>query len=298
MIPLFTTLAKSVTGKIVIGLTVATMGVGAAAAAGTELPSLTNAEAAAEESGEQTAEESGEQTAEESGEQTAEESGEQTEEQSDEQTAEESGEQTEEQSDESSEESIAEPTHGDVVSAFTQETDLVGCEKGQATAAVARGDVDPSSPTLTDELAPYLATCGEAGADEDDAEEALAEAQPTDGEEGWKGLRDENKSTWHDAKDAFVAACGDDDDADGDDTGEDAGEDDGDDAELSPECEAMKAELKQLHTDGRTEWHDARDAEHAERKAERAEGKAERAAAKAAKASEKGGSGKGKPDDG
>ena len=260
MIPLFTTLAKSVTGKIVIGLTVATMGVGAAAAAGTELPSLTNAEAAAEESGEQTAEESGEQT--------------------------------EEQSGESSEESNAEPTHGDVVSAFTQETDLVGCEKGQATAAVARSDVDPSSPTLTDELAPYLATCGEAGADEDDAEEVLAEAQPTDGE-GWKGLRDENKSTWHDAKDAFVAACGDDDDADAD--GDDAGEDDGEDAELSPECEAMKAELKQLHTDGRTEWHDARDAEHAERKAERAEGKAERAAAKA---SEKGGSGKGKPDDG
>ena len=271
MIPLFTTLAKSVTGKIVLGLTVATMGVGAAAAAGTEMPSLTNAEAAAEESGEQTAEESGEQTAEESGEQTAEESG------------------------ESSEESNAEPTHGDVVSAFTQETDLVGCEKGQATAAVARGDVDPSSPTLTDELAPYLATCVGAGADEDDAEEVLAEAQPTDGEEDWKGLRDENKATWHDAKDAFVAACGDDDDADGGDTGEDAGEDDGEDAELSPECEAMKAELKQLHTDGRTEWHDARDAEHAERKAERAEGKAERAAVKA---SEKGRSGKGKPDDG
>ena len=69
------------------------------------------------------------------------------------------------------------PTHGEIVSTFTRSTELEGCEKGQATAAVARGDVVPADDGTVDEgdLAPYLEKCLSDDGDEpetDDVEEA------------------------------------------------------------------------------------------------------------------------------
>ena len=287
MIPVFTMLAKSLTGKVALGVAVTTLGVGAAAAAGAEMPTLSSA-GAAEETDESTEELSGADVgAEFEDEQGNAES--KDDEQGDAESKDDESENDESENDESENdesENDEESTHGAVVSEFTQGTELVGCEKGQATAAVARGDVDPSSPTLTDDLAPYLAKCGESGDDPEDDESDDADSEDADGSE-WKDIRDDTKAKWHEAKDEYAAACGDDDDADDDEV--EAGGDD----ERSPECDAMKAELKQLHRDGKDEWKDARDAEHAERKAERAESKAEsKAERKAEKSSDQGKSGK------
>lgn len=260
MIPLFTTLARSLTGKVALGLAVATLGVGAVAAAGAELPTLTPVDAA-DESGEPSDEMLDEGGDGQTGDAT-------NNERSDAATPDETEEQEDAPAgdeatpvDES--EDGPDPTHGAVVSEFTQGTDLHGCEKGQATAAVARGDVDPSSPTLDEDLAPYIATCGDTGEKPDDAEaEDAADDEDAD-EAEWKDLRDDAKAEWHEAKDAYVAACGDDDTED---------DDDGDD-ERSPECDELQAEVEQLHRDGKADWKAARDAEHAERKAERAAAK-------------------------
>ena len=275
MIPVFATLAKSLTGKVALGVAVATLGVGAAAAAGAEMPTLTSA-GAAEETDEPSEELLDADIGEEPG---GDQVGDETE-----NTESEDTESEDTESEDTESEDTEEFTHGAVVSEFTQGTELVGCEKGQATAAVARGDVDPSSPTLTDDLAPYLAKCGET----DEAESDGDESDDADGAE-WKDVRDDAKAEWHHAKDEYVAACGDDDD---DDSGDGEAEGGGDGADgRSPECDAMKAELKQLHSDGKDEWKAARDAEHAERKADRAEHRAEKVAAKSA---DKGKSGEGK----
>ena len=150
------------------------------------------------------------------------------------------------------------PNHGEIVSTFTRETELTGCEKGQATAAVARGDVDPTADDLDDLLAPYLERC-DRGDDDDEADED-DEAREVDEASGgeavdWKTIRDEGRVARDEARQAFVDACGDDDDegVEGDDL-------DGDDDEMSPECAELHAAAKQAHEDWKAEWHAARDA--------------------------------------
>ena len=91
--------------------------------------------------------------------------------------------------------------HGEVVSTFTRDNplELEGCEKGQATAAVARGDVDPESDTIKDDLTPYLAKCGHGG--DDESEESTADQgetpESTETEIEWKTLRDEGREAVH-----------------------------------------------------------------------------------------------------
>jgi len=143
-----------------------------------------------------------------------------------------------------------EPNHGEVVSTFTQSTELTGCEKGQATAAVARGDVDPAADGLDEALAPYLERCTRDGADEADPDEIDPDGEVAD----WKQTRDEGRTIRDEARQAFVDACGDD---DGDD---DEAEDAGDDGELSSECIELHAAAKQAHEDWKAAWHAERDA--------------------------------------
>jgi hypothetical protein len=162
--------------------------------------------------------------------------------------------------------------HGTIVSEFTRNTMLTGCEKGQATAAIARGDVEPAGldeHALAAKLAPFVAKC------DDDADHA-DDADPADVD--WKRVRDDQQAAWHDATAAFVADCADH-DADHDDDDHDAdvgGEPERDEAQSSAGCRAMRDELKQFHEAGKSEWKAARDQEHAERAEAKAEKRAQR----------------------
>jgi hypothetical protein len=248
MTPTLSTLTKTVVGKTLTGLVVVSMSVGAAAAAGADVPILTSPD---DDGTEETASAADTSVV---------------------------GDDIAENVDEGSDvgegsEGEHPDNHGAVVSEFTRSTDLEGCAKGQATAAVARGDVDPLADSFADDLAPFLDKCGIVEASEPDASEAETEdgdeevdwkTVKTEGRDGWHDLRDETKADWHEAKAAFVEACGDDDEDGGEDAGADGGEDDG---ELSDECRQMKDELKQLHRDGKAEWKAARDAAKAEWKA-------------------------------
>ncbi|MAT06090.1 MAG: hypothetical protein CL424_13710 [Acidimicrobiaceae bacterium] len=82
--------------------------------------------------------------------------------------------------DEDEDESSDEVNHGAVVSEFTETTELTGCEKGQATAAVARGDVDPSAESFEADLAPFLERCS---GDDDAAGDAGDDDVVTTGDE-------------------------------------------------------------------------------------------------------------------
>ena len=148
-----------------------------------------------------------------------------------------------------------EPNHGEVVSTFTQSTELTGCEKGQATAAVARGDVDPSADGLEEALAPYLERCARDGDDEAGVDEADPDDTDADGEVAdWKQTRDEGRAIRDEARQAFVDACGDDDEAD---DGVGAA---GDDDEMSADCAELHAAAKRAHEEWKAAWHAERDA--------------------------------------
>lgn len=263
MMPTLATLLKTVAGKVVIGLTVVTMGVGAAAATGADVPVLMTAEAPDEDSSEE------ESSEEESSEEESSEEESSEEESSEEESREESIEKASAEEEPGEDEPGEGPNHGTIVSEFTQGIDLTGCEKGQATAAVARGDVDPTAlddAELSEALDPFIAKCdrGDDGDDSDeDADEDNDEDSDDEGADAeWKALRDEEKAAWHDAKSVWEEQCGDD-EAEG--SGDGDGDGDDDDG-MSAECRAGKTELKQQHKDGKDNWKAARDEAKAERK--------------------------------
>jgi len=168
MIPSLTALLSSVAGKVALGVVVATTSVGAAAAAGAEIPFVPQERPPVEES---TAVEEPTVAAVAVEEQDADQAAAalQVEEPA---VAEEESDEV----DEVAEDTSPDPTHGEIVSTFTRSTELEGCEKGQATAAVARGDVVPAEDgtVAEDDLAPYLEKCLTDDGDEpetDDAEE-------------------------------------------------------------------------------------------------------------------------------
>jgi hypothetical protein len=149
--------------------------------------------------------------------------------------------------------------HGEVVSTFARDNPLVleGCERGQATAAVARGDVDPGSATLEADLADHLAKCDGAGESEELAAVEDEATATTESDIDWQTLRDEGREAVHLAQQSFVEACG-----DGDGSGEtgeagEAGEADG--APMMDECRALLEAAKDAREAWKLEWKTARD---------------------------------------
>ena len=170
MIPSFTALLSSVVGKVTVGVVVATTSVGAAAAAGAQIPFVPQDRPPVEESTVVDEPAVGVQPA--ADEPAAQLPAEAT-----------LGEEATDEVDDAAEGDPADPTHGEIVSTFTQTTDLEGCEKGQATAAVARGDVVPGEDgtVAEDELAPYLEKCRRGDVEEPETEEPETDAEePSD----------------------------------------------------------------------------------------------------------------------
>ena len=272
-----TRLFQTVVGKTIAGVVVVTVGVGAAAAGGADVPLLRSA--VADESDE--VDETGEDEIEvgepgdgepvdgdsEDGEpgdgesEQGEDAGEpadgqdEADENDDEDDGDDDGvDDGDELASASVENDDVDPNHGEIVSTFTQTTQLTGCEKGQATAAVARGEVDPTVPAdeLDELLAPFLERCARDG----DEESEPSEEDDDPSAEGWKQTRDEGRAAVHEARQAFIDACGDDDDEAGD-----AAAADGDDDDVrSPECEELHAAAKKAHDDWKAAWHAERDA--------------------------------------
>lgn len=166
MIPSLTSLLSTVAGKVAAGVVVATTSVGAAAAAGAPVPLLTPPEdrPPVEVVGEPAPDEP---AADEEGLLAA--------------AVGEPAVDEEPPTDEPED-----PNHGEVVSDFVASAEamgLEGCEKGQATAAVARGDLDPSDPDFEAELATHLDESGKCLDDESDEDPIEDEsAEPTHGD--------------------------------------------------------------------------------------------------------------------
>lgn len=195
MIPSITSLLSSLAGKIGVGLVVATTSVGAAAAAGAEVPFVSSPtdEIVAPATEDETTEDTTDDWTEESTEETTEDWIEGTTEESTEETAEDvtTEEETTEETteDAATEEETTEETdvlnHGAVVSGFVASTELEGCEKGQATAAVARGDIEPNEdgtidPALVDAYLADLGRCLDDETEDETTEDESTEDESTD----------------------------------------------------------------------------------------------------------------------
>ena len=160
MIPSFTSLISTIAGKVAVGLVVASTSVGAAAAAGADVPFVSSSPspAVADEPVAEPADELVEEPVEEPAAELAVVAAEEP---------------ADGEADDAVEsEAVGErpENHGAVVSGFVHETELEGCEKGQATAAVARGLLDPESETFEDDLATYLADLGKCLDTDEDTE--------------------------------------------------------------------------------------------------------------------------------
>ena len=244
---------QTVVGKTIAGVVVVMVGVGAAAAGGAEVPLLTTASAdesgdvadeeAEDDGDDQVDEKQGDDASDQDGSPAGDDAADGSDEAEEAEEAEELAEVDEVASPD--EASSGEETHGDVVSEFTRTTDLVGCEKGQATAAVARRDVDPSAADLDEQLAPYLERCD---GDGDDVQVDERDADP----DGWKSTRDDGRAARDEARRSLVEVCGDEESDDAPD-----GEDDGG---KSAECQQLHEVAKQAHADWKDAWHAERDA--------------------------------------
>lgn len=187
MIPSLTTLLSTAAGKIAIGVVVATTSVGAAAAAGAEVP-FVSAPSEVAVTVEDTGEVDGSADAQAPADGPAEDSlatGESAV-QALELPAGVDDDDVEEDAAVEGEDGERPENHGAVVSGFVHETELEGCEKGQATAAVARGDIEPGEDGSIDPAAvdAYLAESGKClddEVDDDEVEEASAETERSTG---------------------------------------------------------------------------------------------------------------------
>ena len=212
MIPSLTKLLATSAGKVAVGVVVATTSVGAAAAAGAEIPFVTQTEQSAEigddDQSEELVEEPApeEEPAAEPVEEPEEEPVDESEEEFRDESEEEPAPEEESAGDEAEDAESDEPTHGDVVSGFVHETELEGCWKGQATAAVARGDIEPDEtgaidPAAVDEYLGGLDKCGgdygvddeevdAADLDEDEGQESPDDGDDEDGDDEDRGKPD------------------------------------------------------------------------------------------------------------
>ncbi|MCB0965761.1 MAG: hypothetical protein KDB37_02905 [Ilumatobacter sp.] len=246
-----THLLRTAVGKTVVALLVVTGGVGAAAAARDDLPMLSAADEVdepAEDVEPEDVEPADDQNDDDQ------DDGDQDDENDDHDgdDDQDDGEGSEEPASlELTAESDEEPNHGEVVSTFVHETELTGCEKGQATAAVARGDVDPTDADtdLDEALAPFVEKCSKGDGDLD----AEDDAEPGDGTP-WKQGRDDGRTDVDAARQAYVDACGDD-------------ESDESDEPKSEECQVLHDAMKQAHDAWKSSWHTARDEAKQQRRA-------------------------------
>ena len=181
MIPTLTALLQTITGKVVLGLTVATASVGAAAA-GVPVPIVQElvpgAEHAAVSEGRPA-----DTTSDDNSEPDAEADGSEPEAPAAAATAVGAGAAV--VGDEAEEGAADEPNHGEVVSEFATTTELEGCERGQAVSAVARGELDPQTDTFDADLTTYLDELDKCN----DTEVAAETAETTDEEPAEEGAR-------------------------------------------------------------------------------------------------------------
>ena len=199
MIPTLAAFLHTITGKVAIGVTVATASVGAAAA-GAPVPIVQELVPGHENSAvgspdeDENEEDELAATVDRSGDEGDENNG-------DEGDANDGGEGDD---DESSAELVAaaqeldeggdeveegdDANHGEIVSTFATTTELEGCERGQAVSAVARGILDPESPEFDAELTAYVDGLDDLGKCQNtDEDEAEGEEEADDADEAEAG---------------------------------------------------------------------------------------------------------------
>ena len=300
-----TALLKTVVGKSIVGLFVVTSSVGVAAAAGADVPLLRSASVWPthdDHEGEPGDDEAGEEESEapEDGEADDPDDQDDAEQSGDEQSDEGESDQDEPDGDDGEAallSAVAAETpvdddpeedpaneHGQTVSEFARENplDLEGCAKGQATAAIARGDVDPSRyvdddgvvvdedgfrSDLSDHSHNDKCDFGLAGEEPVEAADDLAVDDPVD--DDWKGIRDDGRAVVQEAQAKFVACRqGEEEGAGGESTGEATEGEATDDIDepMSDECRGLLEDAKTARELWKQEWKGARDAAKAERK--------------------------------